>query len=41
MANSLHGLQKTVEDLLVLVPGRYRPVLLQGRFCITLRSDNP
>jgi hypothetical protein len=30
MADSLHGLQKTAEDLLVLVPGRYRLILLRG-----------
>jgi hypothetical protein len=36
MADTLHGLQKATEDLLVLVSGRHRPVLLQGGFCINL-----
>src|SRR2546423_6263317 len=35
MADSVYGLQKTAEDLLVLVPGRCRPILLQGGFRIT------
>ena len=36
MADSFHRLQEATEDLLVLVPGRYRPVLFQGDFCISL-----
>ncbi|MGH3972965.1 MAG: hypothetical protein ACRDS9_06540, partial [Pseudonocardiaceae bacterium] len=40
MADSLHGLQKATEDLLVLVPGRYRPVLFQGGFRISLNVPN-
>lgn len=35
MADSFHGLQKTAADLLVLVPGSYRTILLQGEFCIS------
>ena len=41
MADSFHRLQKATEDLLVLVPGRYRPVLFQRDFCISLIDNIP
>jgi hypothetical protein len=39
MADSLRGLQKATEYLLVLVPSRYRPILLRGVFCIILMGS--
>jgi hypothetical protein len=36
MADSLYRLQEAAEDLCVIVPSRYRPVLLQRDFCISL-----
>src|SRR5918997_1664167 len=35
MADSFRGLPKAVADLLVLVSGSYRAILLQGEFCIS------
>jgi hypothetical protein len=39
MADSLHRLPSTAEDLQVIIPCRNRVLLLQGEFCITLLAE--
>src|SRR6266700_420687 len=41
MADSLHRLPSAADDLCVIIPCRNRALLLQGEFCITLRTCCP